>query len=213
MTFKNFLEASSFYSFATFVPAIANFLLLPVFASYLAPSDFGIFEIYIIISTFLVASSRFGMPGSITRLFIDLNEKADENSFIKTVSISTFASSVLLSLILYFLYGFYNGFANSENNFYYYLILVLAGTSAKAFYEILVKLLQVQEQPKTITLLSLSLFSLSAIMKLYLIIHLGLGFQALVLAEFISNFLSMIIAIFFLRNYLKGRISYKHFKK
>ena len=158
MTFKNFLEASSFYSFATFVQAIANFLILPVFASYLAPSDFGIFEIYIIISTFLVASSRFGMPGSITRLFIDLNEKADENSFIKTVSISTFASSVLLSLILYFLYGFYNGFANSENNFYYYLILVLAGTSAKAFYEILVKLLKFRSNQNNHIALIIAIF-------------------------------------------------------
>lgn len=212
MVLSRFVKAASLYSIGTFAPAVVNFLLLPVFAIYLSPDEFGSYEIYVMISTLVVAVSRLGLPGSITRFYIDFVTEDAKRSFIKTILISTFIFSILFSLLTYVLFWIFYDTSGTQYNFLYLLILTLSGVCFKSFYEVLVKVYQITENVKKITIFTLLLFSVNAVVKMFLIIGLGYGFEALVYAELLTNAVSLLLGVYYLKHCLSSRFSVANFK-
>lgn len=210
MVLARFARAASFYSIGAFVPAAANFLLLPVFAVYLSPADFGAYEKYVMITTLVIAISRLGLPGSITRFYIDFEKERSKKSFIKTILVSTFLLSIVFSLLTFLIFWIFYDASPRAYDFMFFLALSLAGVCVKSFYEVLVKVYQITEKVKQITIFSLVLFSINAITKFILVIQFDYGFEALVYAELLTNAASLLLAICFLKNLAGGSISQKY---
>ena len=210
MVLARFARAASLYSFGAFVPAAANLFLLPVFAAYLSPGDFGAFQKYVMITTLVIAISRLGLPGSITRFYIDFETEKSKKSFIKTILVSTFFLSIVFSLLTFLIFRTFYDVSPAAYDFMFFLALSLAGVCVKSFYDVLVKVYQITENVKKITIFSLVLFSINAVTKFILVIQFNYGFEALVYAELLTNTASLLLAIWFLRSLLGASISQKY---
>ena len=63
------------YGLGKILPKLLNFLLFPLYTIYLTPTDFGIVELVVSLTAFLIPLSRLGMIGSITRFYFEYLKK------------------------------------------------------------------------------------------------------------------------------------------
>jgi O-antigen/teichoic acid export membrane protein len=77
----------------------------------------------------------------------------------------------------------------------------------------LVKVYQITENVKKITIFSLILFSINAITKILLIVKFNYGFESLVYAELLTNIASLLLGICYLKYCLGARLSPEYFKE
>ena len=204
----SFTRATFFYSLASFLPAGVNLIFLPVFATKLSPNDFGIYESYVVISTLIIALSYLGMPGAMMRLIVG-KDQIEKNILINSSLRVILISSSLFCLLTYILLVNFDIFFAEISNYSFYLILILSGVFFKGYFEIFRKLQQINERPFKLSVAILFIFLINLTSKLFLVFIYGLKFEALVISEFFSNFISAVIARTLLNKHLNDGISKK----
>ena len=96
---KELLENTAIIGIGNFSTKILSFLLLPVYTSLLSTSDYGLYDLFITISTFLVPCITLLMDESMFRFLIDCNTEDDKRQIISQTIIFTIKWTSLFSFL------------------------------------------------------------------------------------------------------------------
>lgn len=96
---KELLENTAIIGIGNFSTKILSFLLLPIYTSLLSTSDYGLYDLFITISTFLVPCITLLMDESMFRFLIDCNTEDDKRQIISQTIIFTIKWTSLFSFL------------------------------------------------------------------------------------------------------------------
>jgi O-antigen/teichoic acid export membrane protein len=94
-------KESLIYGVSSIASRFLNFLLVPFYTHVMAPSEFGVLNIVLVVTAFLGVVYQFGFDSAYLRMGAD-TEGADRKRLFSTAALSQAATAVVLSLLLVF---------------------------------------------------------------------------------------------------------------
>jgi O-antigen/teichoic acid export membrane protein len=186
------VEHSAIYGAADVVPYLVNFLLLPVFTSYLSPDDYGALGILLLFGVLAKILFRMGLDSGFFRIYYDLKEEKDR----KVLATTLFATSLVVSTILVLgvaLYGaplgrMFLGDEVASQRVSLWLLLVALDTLFNTFAFVPMNLFRIQGRPRAFSLMTLFRSFANIGLKLILIVS-GWGVTGVLAADAIASLL------------------------
>ncbi|MDC3105307.1 oligosaccharide flippase family protein [bacterium] len=180
----------SLYTIGNMLPKAASFFLLPIYTSYLDPSEFGIVGAMTVIVAFLSIFLTLNFERSIFRLMYDYKDDESQKIFLGTIFIWVFIFSSSVVITLFLCKDYVSKFYTSIDFYPYFLISILT-VYFTIFGEIPRVFLQVKQRAKTFVLLSLVQFILTNCSILYFVVYLQMKADGYLLGGLISAVLML----------------------
>lgn len=92
---KRFFKHSSIYAVGNIINRIGAFVLLPVYTNYLSVTEYGVLEIFYIISSIISGVLAIGLAHATLRFYFEYDDQRDRNQVVST----NFIGSLLISII------------------------------------------------------------------------------------------------------------------
>ena len=207
---KKLAAHSAIYGVADVIPYLINFLLLPIFTTYLAPADYGALSILLLFGVLTKILFRSGLDAGFFRIYYEQKTDYDRKLlattlFATAIAISTFgfALSVMGASVLgRFLLG--DALESSSSQIGSWIILVAADTLLNTFAFVPMNLFRITERPKAFTVMTLLRSGINIGLKLLLIVN-GWGVSGVLWADLIASLLFVAaLAPTLLRNLTTG---------
>lgn len=154
---KELFTSSILYLVAAALPAVINFLLLPIYANYLSPAEYGLISLTTLVQSIAIVLIGMGLDGAFNRFFfLHINDKKELGKLMGTVLLCMFLLAltgwILLEIIGPSLWeiAFKNKAFTFELGRYAYLTAV--GTAA---YGVLLVYYKNSERPISYLILSI----------------------------------------------------------
>jgi O-antigen/teichoic acid export membrane protein len=171
---KALLRGSLLYTLGNFVPRVGAFLLLPVYAVVMTPSEFGVLSLMLSLAGLLAIVYRLGLDGALLRLHFDQPAR-DRPSLYLSAALTTLAASIALSVVIGLLTApiFPRVFPGVA--FFPYGVTVLALTITTSLQYVPAVLFRAGEWPDRFLTFALGIFLLGAAATLFFLIVLQRG--------------------------------------
>jgi len=213
MSYAKIAKNASIYTvFSIFSKAI-NFLLLPIYTSYLTTADYGIVGIITALTAFLSTIYLLSLNGSINRFYIEYRTK---NKVLNALY-STIFTTVILNATLWTIVSIVGARVFSYIlpgiNFYPYIFWGLLTVWLKPIYLLYQRILQAQQNGKKVALLDFSYAILNIILTIIFVVGLKQKAEGVIKAQTITAFIIAITIIFIFLRKLKWDFSKILFKR
>lgn len=188
----------SFYTLGNMLPKAASFFLLPIYTSYLNPSEYGIVGAMTALSAFLGIFLTLNFERSIFRLLYDFEENQSQKKFLGTIFIWVFTFATTVVLALFLCKDYVSKFYDSIDFYPYFLISILT-VYLNLFGNIPRIYLQVKQKAKTFVVLGLIQFFLTNCSILYFVVYLQMKADGYLLGGLIAAALMLPYFLWFTR--------------
>ena len=156
---KKLAQHSAIYGVANVVPYLINFLLLPVFTSYLSPANYGALGILLLFGVLTKILFRSGLDAGFFRIYYEQKTDQDTKLLATTLFATAFAISATLATLCAVFAGplsrWLLGDELSQSQIATWVVLVAADTLLNTFAFVPMNLFRMQEKPKSFTLMTL----------------------------------------------------------
>lgn len=215
-----YLKNISFYSFGEVLNKSIQFLLLPLYAHYLTPADYGKLELTYLYGAVLVIFYGFIIENGYSRLFFDKKEAAFRDTLFGTSFFFKFGTGAVF-LIISLLFS--NYFAALLFNFAkgaHYLKLISISVFIKSLAEIPLKTLIVEKRAGRYVINNLLYLLFSLTSTVYFIVVLHLNIEGVLYGQIIGASIQLITLLYsewkstflsFSFTYLKGMLYFSLF--
>jgi O-antigen/teichoic acid export membrane protein len=171
---RSLLQGSLLYTFGNFVPRVGAFLLLPVYAAVMSPSEFGVLSLMLSLAGLLAIVYRLGLDGALLRLHFEQPPRRRPSLYLSS-ALTTLAASVALSVVIGLLTApifsrLFPGVA-----FVPYGVIVLAITVTTSLQYVPAVLFRAGERPDRFLTYSLGIFAFGAAATLFFLLVLQRG--------------------------------------
>ena len=188
------LKNTALYTVGNFTSKAVNFLLLPLYTSYLTPGEYGIVNSMEVFSGILIIFFTLGLERAIYRLYHDYTSNKRKKDFLGTVSISISVVSLLVAGILFLLNSPIGEIYKSIEFYPYYAYAIL--TSLFMTYELVPKIsLQVKEQANKFFVLSMAILAFRVLPVIWQVVFLEAGAVGMLKGAMIGNAASLVLII------------------
>jgi O-antigen/teichoic acid export membrane protein len=200
-----------FYTIGSVLPQAAGFILLPIYAKFLSPEDFGIIGSMQALQTFLVIIFTLSIDKSVVRLYWDYNE-IKRKEFLGTMTITIIIISSVMMLLFYMSRSFI-GDIFEKINFYPFYFYTALTTFISSFQLIPKKYLLLSERSISFVLLSLLQFATNAVFTILLVVFFKNGAEGFILGSFYGVALTAPIFIYLTFKYVRFKFNKEFFKE
>lgn len=212
--FKRIAKASVNYGLGSALPKLIGFFLLPLYTFYLTPDDYGIVEICAAIGGFMVIFMRLGVPGSVSRYYLDYQGEPQRLAdYVSTVHHFLLAASVGIGLACSIGLYFFSELVTPGVLFFPFLVLVMANGVLSANSDLQKRLIQSKEQSRYSAVLSVSNSVVGIVAALILVVWFRMGALGFIWSQTITTVLFFLQAQWYLRPFLKGRFDKKMWRE
>jgi O-antigen/teichoic acid export membrane protein len=205
------------YGLGDVAVSVINFFLLPIYAVYFSPADYGIIGILGVIEVGAKIAFRFGLDGSFMRFFYDCRDDRDRRTLASTIFFFLFALNGVLMLLLLLAAPWIAAHLLGDRIYSAALRLMLVNMFAVGFTFIPFHVLRMERRTTTFSLLTLVRSVLTIAVRLLLVMRLGMGVTGLYLADVLVTIVIMaallrwfsrLIGGFFSRRVLRETLSF-----
>ena len=125
---KNLAVDSFIYGISGMLLKLISFVLFPIFAHHFSPSSYGTIGILISMNLVLMTISGLGLEAACSRWFYDKDDPQYRNKLFTTWFTGRLVVSILLSLLVFFIFKNWliKNHLNSENGSWLILILLIS---------------------------------------------------------------------------------------
>lgn len=195
--FKRLLSASVIYGVGSVLNQFLNLLLLPLFTSYLHPSDYGVLSvlsIYMLIVTNLFA---LGLGGSIGLLYYEGNSEIQKNRTIWSATTVLLFSGAIAILTSFIFGGTFSSLLFDSNIYSYFIFL--STINAVIVFVTIPFTLRMQFEEKQIPFIILTLISTLAtvFMNVIFVVIMRQGVYGKIISGVLSSLLMLLLFAIF----------------
>lgn len=195
---KSLFKNTIIYSLGRILPQAINFVLLPIYSEYLSPSQYGIIESMLVLSTILTIIFSFATERSMFRVYYDYKEEEDKKKFIGNTTI-LIAISATFFLGLTFILHTPISKIYSEIPFNPYFIYAILIAYTTAFSYITQTLFQVKENALAFFITSVIAFLIEILLTIYFVIITKEEAIGLLKAKLIANTLMFPLYLYIIK--------------
>lgn len=206
---KSFFKTTAIYGLVGSIRSFTEFLLLPLYARFLSPEDFGIFDILMIYVMVGLVIAILEMNNAAFRFFFDSKDISGQRKVISTA----FASTVLCGLSVF---AFTLLFADSLamrlfNNTEHSLLFIVVGVNIllSSIITVPVNLLRIRNMPIKYTSISLIQVLLTVGFLIWFLAVKQVGIIGIFQAKILAMIPTIIVCLFWARSYLRPKINFK----
>lgn len=204
------LKNTSFYMFSSFLPVIVGFVMLPIYARFLTPADYGVVALVISLQSFLPIVMTFQIHKPISRFYFEYKDNSAQlKSYISTLLLTTFVVSTIALVIII---GFIDDIISlafpktvGYNELFIKGVLVSYITVYTTFA---ILLLKAKQKAKFFMIISIITFFISLIVNIIEIIVLKMGAVGIIEASLIVSIISFLFYVPTLKNYITTKIDF-----
>lgn len=205
---KRLAYSTIIYFVLSFLPIASSFLLTPIYAQYLSPSEYGILAIANIVQGYLSIFLTLGIDGAFTRFYFAVRtDKRETDSLLSTSLISILVFSLLTAILLQLageplMTAFINIPGITISNFIQPILLT---TSLSMCYVVFCAFYRDSENIKSFAVIALVYFILMTSCSFYGVVILHKGVQGSIYGKLVGTLLTMSFFLpnFFVRNGLR----------
>jgi len=198
---KKFFKATIIYGFIGSFKSFIEFLLLPIYARFLSPSDFGRLDILMVFFMIGIAFAILELHNAVFRFFFD-NESLSYRRKVVTTATLTMALNgfVIFLLILAFARPIATLTLDSQG-FSYLFIIIGIYLFLNSIVTVPTALLRIENQPVKFTLVSLLQIITSLIGIIVFVVILRWGIAGILAAKIVSIVIALPIYLYLGRKY------------
>lgn len=211
--FKRISSATLNYGIGQVIPKVVGFLLLPLYTTYLTPEDFGIADLAVTVSAFIMSVIRLGMPGAIARFYFDYVGSKNEPLYISTLYIGTVIISFVLSVPFLIIGYFLLEKLVPGLPYMPFFILIVVSSFLNTSSEIQRRLLQVREQSAYNAWLNIISTLAGIIVAIILVVSFHMGALGMVVSTLVTSVIFYVQAQFYLKKDLRLAFDRKMFSE
>lgn len=194
---KRFFKHSSIYAVGNVINRIGAFVLLPVYTNYLTVADYGVLELFYVMSSVVSGLLAIGLAHATLRFYFEYDNQIDRNSVIST----NFIGSLIITIIgVFFLAVAANDisikvFNNEEYNIGIYLILITLIFELSS--QICLAYIRAVEYSVFFVIISIAKLIIQVAVNTYLVIVMDAGVNGVLLGNLITVFVGwLVLAVF-----------------
>ncbi len=184
------------YTIGSVFNRLLPFLLLPIYTLYFPPVEYGIFSLVYSFWFFVSVFYLYGMETAFQKYFLEAKEHDEKKKIYSSTLLLIFSSSVLFSLVIYFLADFISVkiTGNIQNAFLIRLLaFILVADSLYRFPMILINSIQ---RSKLYSFVNSLAVILNVVVNIVLIIYYKMGIEAIFYSYLVSYTFLFIISFF-----------------
>ena len=198
---------SAIYTACNFLTKGLNFLLLPLYTTFLATGDYGITGIVDSFTGVMCYLAIFSVQAAVMRFYIDYKDsEAQLARYVGTLFFFSLLSTIAWSLLIAALNPILMPVLFSGINFAPTMIIALVGLAFSNVGMVYQQFLRAMENAKLSAVFSVGNVVLTALLTVIFIVPLGLGANGVLLASCIDSIVFFTVAVIHLRH--EGMISF-----
>lgn len=183
---------SAIYGFGDVAVSVVNFLLLPLYVTYLTDADYGVLALLGAVEVITKIVARWGLDGSFMRFFYDCETPSDRQRLASTIFFFLLISNGVLFLLSMAAAPWLAAALYSESGTLP-LRLVLLNTFVMSFTFLPFHVLRMEKRSVEFSLLTLARSVATVAARLILIVGFHLGVLGVVLADVIVTAVLMLV--------------------
>ncbi|HET6746416.1 MAG TPA: oligosaccharide flippase family protein [Candidatus Limnocylindria bacterium] len=174
MNVRALLRGSLLYTLGNFLPRVGLFLLLPVYAAAMAPSEFGVLSLMLSLAGLLAIVYRLGLDGALLRLHFDVPPPRRPSLYLSS-ALTTLGAAVALSVVIGLLVAPFFPRIFPGVAFVPYGVIVLALTVTTSLQYVPAVLFRAGERPDRFLSYAIGVFVLGTVATLFFLLVLQRG--------------------------------------
>lgn len=200
------LKNTSLYTLGNILPQAAGFFLLPIYAEYLTPSDYGIVSSMQVMSSIVVVFFTLAIDRSLFRLYYDYKTEAEKKDFFGSITVLVLGLSSIMLAIL-FLANSFVGLIFKSVDFYPYYAYTLLGAFFSVFSIIPKVYYQIKEKANIFILISIGQFVLNTGLVIWFLIYNEEGAFGMIKGRMLGNLIFLPLMIYLLSTIINFTIN------
>ncbi len=193
---KKIFSDAIIYTIGSVFNRLLPFLLLPIYTLYFPPAEYGIFSLVYSFWFFVSVFYLYGMETAFQKLFLEAGDEATKKKIYSSTLLLIFSTSVVFSIIIYFLSDLISSqITGSSSNGYLIRLLafILLADSLYRFPMILINSIQ---RSKLYSFLNSIAVVLNVAVNIILIVYYKQGIEAIFYSYLVSYTFLFIISFF-----------------
>ncbi len=203
-----FFRSTAVYGLVGAVHSLGEFLLLPLYARFLLPTEFGIFDVTLVYLALLTIIVSFELTNGAFRFHFDADDINHHRRLASSVTLYLGSVAVVALLVV-------TPLAPSLSKFLFgttahYMLFLLAGLFLvfQSLYTFPLNMLRLQQRPVTYTIISLVQVGISISGTIVFLGVLQMGVQGILLAKVISTIPTLVTCFWLQRAFLRPLIDW-----
>ena len=188
------------------LPKIIGFLLIPLYTTYLSPADFGVFDLAITFSSFLLVVMRLSVPGAITRFYYDYKGEQEKN-YITSIYWFVIILSLFTGLLVLMIGYFFVDVLIPGLPYYPFVLLIVCSAFLNSGSDVQRRLLQVRQQSAYSAGLNIFTALVTIVLSITFVVFFKWNAVGLVLATALASLVLFLQAQYYLRKDLFAKIN------
>jgi O-antigen/teichoic acid export membrane protein len=185
-TLKKLARLSLAYGTADVLPRVVDLALLPLYTTFLTPSDYGALALLLLLSTFLKILFRLGLDSGFLRIHYDLKDEASQKRFAGTTALFSACFASAGFLVFWFLSPSVSFALFESSELTLWVRLVAFDLLASSFTFVPLSLLRIEEKASLFSTYSLLRHGANVVFKVAFVV-MGLGVTGVLVSDAIGS--------------------------
>jgi O-antigen/teichoic acid export membrane protein len=210
---KFFFNSYLTYNIGNVLTLSLALCLLPIYSRYLSPEEFGIVDIFLVISTFVNLTLALEISQGLGRFYQETKKQKDKKEYVSTAFWFTIFIYLLFLIFCFFfseIFTFWLFLDASKQDIF---LLAIVAIMALKLFNFTQSLLRWQIQPKYSVFVNLVYFLVLASVTLYLLIIRELKVESVFIGQITGSIIASFLAFLFARRSYGFTFSLKKFKR
>ncbi len=192
---KRLIKQSAIYGVGSIASPFIGFVMLPVYARFLTPSEYGILAVTTVAINFVAALASLGMNSGLIRFYFDYTEKKDKDQVVVSSLIFSFLASAVFAAILWLFSGPISSVVFDFDKGALYLKLILLIAVADTGIATCLAVLRAEERPAIYSVMTVLRLLLTFSLNIVFVVVLKRNVQGVLEASLISGVLCYLVAL------------------
>jgi O-antigen/teichoic acid export membrane protein len=200
---KSFVKQTFIYGFVGGLKSFVEFLLLPIYARYLLPAQFGQLDLVLVFSAIVTAAVVFELTNGAFRFYYDSDSPEYHRRLMSTITIYHSVAAIIILFVITVFSNEISSLLYSDASYSSLLILASVLLVMNCAITLPLNLLRLQHRPGMYTLISAIQIVITIIGTVYFVAIVRMGIWGVILARAISYLPTLGICFATQRKYLR----------
>lgn len=197
---KRFFKHSYIYAIGNIINRLGAFVLLPVYTNYLSVEEYGIIELFYIISSVVFGFLSMGIAHATLRFYFDYDDTKERHQVVSTNYVFSLVLSIVTVSVISLWYQDISILVFSSADYSFGVILILGTIVFELSSQICLAYVRAIEKSLFFVYIAIAKLLIQVVINIYLVIFLELGVIGVLFGNFMAVFVGwVILSVFTLR--------------
>ena len=210
---KTFFRNSFIYTIGTVLTRGIAIILVPIYTRYLTPSEYGIIDLFVILSSIISLTIALEIHQAVVRFYQDTEDEKDKMQYVSSAFIfSIFVYSLYFIISLLFS-DFFTILILDDVKYQNIFLLASAAIASSGLFYFTSGQLKWQILPKQSIIVSVLHVIIVACVAVYLLVVEDMKLQSIFIGQICGNIIGIVISIYFAKKSYRFIFVYQKFKE